>query len=109
MHHFTDPQLAALRTARDGGGLRKTNRYWHARLHMIDTTENNYWPDGKSVFTDRTILALNTHGMLDGNGKITPEGLAVLAESRRSVLRDIEGKFAAGAVDARNALQARRR
>jgi hypothetical protein len=108
MHHFTDPQLAALRTARDSGGLRKTRCYWHARSHII-CDAGNYRPDGISVFKDKTVMVLNTLGMIDGDGRITEEGRQVLAESKRSVLRRIESEFALGAVDARNALQARRR
>ena len=104
MHHFTDTQLAALRAARDGGGLRKTGNYWHARAYIIDP--ESYGPDRRSVFSTETIEALHTHGMLDGGARITPEGLAVLAASKRAVLKDIEEAFAVGA---RNALAARRR
>jgi len=106
MHRFTDPQLAALRAARDGGGLSKTGHYWHARAYIIDP--ESYGPDRRNVFSTETVEALHTHGMLDGGARITPEGRAVLAASKRAVLKDIEGAFARGAISA-SALAGRRR
>ena len=86
MHHFTDTQLAALRAARDGGGLRKTGHYWHACAYTIDP--ESYRPDRRNVFSMDTVEALHTRGMLDGGARITPEGRAVLAASKRAVLRN---------------------
>lgn len=100
--NITKIQLAALKAARDGGGLVKTGVFWHDATYEI--VPGTYWPDQKHIFSTETVESLHAAGLLTGGGLITAEGVAAIKEqeprrkkSRKQIAAEMEAAFAQAA------------